>query len=574
MKRPLGVAPFRRSQSGFILLLMIGAMGLGSIYMMMRAFNDAAAFSKSRAQKNLLVLEEAKAAVLMHVESNVATESHPGKLPCPEDTTKIGTVNEGSAQNYCSLPTVGRLPWKTLGYSKAPLDLDGEQLWYAVSPGFNRASGATLIINSNTPAGLTVDGSSARAVALIFSPGPVLNGQSRSTVSSATPPAAIHYLDGENATPDINFATHGTAGNITTEFNDQVVIISHHDLFRVVEPAVARRLNDTMASTVLGINPLTSIYASTTWGASSAAPVFPYPAPFSNPDSSTYQGSSGTTQGLLPLTFSTSSSDATAYCNAAVDGARCDPTFVKWASFQSITKQSGGMTLYATPSPSCTVTNAELSCTVYTSTSSTLTVAVVATASNVAMALRQLDADAPSLSSFSNGSRTVSAIINLDGSAQMTFTGRVADSGTLSAVNTCPDAPSPRRCQIRTFAIPIRIFSDHPIVNSLDTEHGWFTSNEWHKLTHYAISPGFSAAGARSCTGSTCLTITNLSTSPSNNKRALLILAGHSIGAQIRPSGTLSDYLESDNLSPVDTTFVTLKPSMQFNDRVIVVDSN
>src|SRR6187551_1307826 len=40
----------------------------------------------------------------------------PGQLPCPEDTTLIGTVNEGSALANCNsaLPVIGRLPWRTL----------------------------------------------------------------------------------------------------------------------------------------------------------------------------------------------------------------------------------------------------------------------------------------------------------------------------------------------------------------------------------------------------------------------------------------------------------------------------
>ncbi len=561
------MAPPRRKQSGLILLLLVGVLGLGATYMMLRAFNVAAEFNTSGQLKNALILEEAKAALLMYVSAQAATESYPGKLPCPEDISKIGTANEGRTQTYCSLPAVGRLPWKTLGYANAPLDLDGERLWYAVSPGFNRASvGTTLKINSDTTAGLTVDDSPARAVALIFSPGRALAGQGRSTVTSASPPVAANYLDLENATLDVKFATHGPAGSVSTVFNDQVAIVSHRDLFAVVEPAVAKRLSDTL---VTGTKPLTAIYASASWGASAAAPVFPYAAPFGDPGTSTFQGTSGTSQGLLPVTFSTTPGDATQYCNSATDGPRCDATFVKWSSFQSIVKQSGGMTLYASPAPNCTVTDSQLSCNIYTDNTGTLTINLMATASNVAMALRQLDADAPSISDFSSVGRTVSAILNTDGSSLITFQGRVVSSGALGSYG-CTGSP----CYERTFSIPIRIFADHPIVNSSDSEYGWFTKNEWHKLTYYAIAPGFAASGARSCTAPSCLTITNLSTTPTDNKRAILILAGRPIAVQTRSSGTLSDYLESENLSPIDSTFVTLKPSREFNDRVIVVDSN
>jgi hypothetical protein len=563
-------APPKRRQSGLILLLLVGVLGLGATYMMLREFNVAAEFNNSRQLKNALILEEAKVALLMYVSTQVATEAYPGKLPCPEDTSKIGTANEGQTAPYCVLPAVGRLPWKTLGYANAPVDLDGEQLWYAVSPGFNRASvGTTLTINSNTTAGLTVDDSPARAVALIFSPGRALAGQSRSAVTIASPPVAANYLDLENATLDIKFATHGPAGSVSPVFNDQVVMVSHQDLFTVVEPAVAKRLGDTL---VTGTKPLTSIYASAVWGTSSTAPVFPYAAPFGDPGTSTFQGTSGTSQGLLPVTFSTMPSDATQYCTTATDGPRCAPTFVKWISFQSIAKLSGGMTLYASPSPSCTVADAQLSCTIYTDNTSTLTINLLATASNVAMALRQLDADAPSISDFSSIGRTASAIFNSDGSSRITFQGRVVSSGAVGFYG-CAGAFL-GLCYKRTFSIPIRIFADHPIVNSSDSEYGWFTKNDWHKLTYFAIAPGFAASGARSCTAPNCLTITNLSPTPNNNKRAILILAGRPIGVQIRSSGTLSNYLESENLSPIDSIFVTLKPSREFNDRVIVVDTN
>ena len=571
MKRCFRVQPMRR-QSGVILLVLVGLMGLGATYGMLRAFNQAAGLSTSRLAKNALILEEAKAALLMYVSTKAASEDFPGKLPCPEDTSKIGGALEGDTMTFCSLPAVGRLPWRSLGYAKAPLDLDGEPLWYAVSPGFNRAnSSATLVINSHTAAGLTVDSTPARAVALIFSPGRLLTGQSRPAISSGSPPAAANYLDGENATLDINFITYGAAGSVSTVFNDQVAVVSHQDLFGAVEPAVAKRLYDAM---VAGTKSLTSIYASASWGASSAAPVFPYAAPLST---SSFQGTNVITNaishGLLPVAFSTTPSDATQYCVTATDGPRCNPTFVQWTSFQSIVKQSGGMILYGSPAPTCTVAASQLSCAIYTNNSSNLTIRLVATASNVAMALRQLDPDAPSVSEFSINGRTASAILNSDGSAQVTFQGRVSSSGTL-CTGCCPGAGGGNNCYLRTFSIPIRIFEDHPIVNSSDVDHGWFTTNEWHKLTYYAVSSGFTASGSRSCTGSACLTIGNLSTSPNNNKRALLILAGRAIGSQTRPSGTLSNYLESENSSPVDTTFVTLRNSLQFNDRVIVVDSN
>lgn len=562
----------RHKQSGLALLLIIGILGLGATLMLVRALNEAA-LGEPRRLGNARVLEDAKAALVMYVGTQAASDPFPGKLPCPEDTTKIGLATQGEAQGFCSLPAVGRLPWKTLGYAAAPLDLDGEQLWYAVSPGFNRSgSGVNLVINSNTPAGLTVDGSPARAVALIFSPGRRIAAQSRPTVSSASPPVASNYLEGENATLDISFATYGPAKSQNTTFNDQAVIITHRDLFTVVEMAVARRINDTLIS---GTTPLKGVYGSAEWGTSSAAPLLAFAAPFGNPDTSTYQGASTitsqTSQGLLPLSFATSPSDATQYCNTATDGARCAPTFVQWISFQSLTKTGGGLSISLLPAPTCTVSPSQLSCTMYNLSVGTLTVQVVATASNVAMALRQLDSDAPSLSDFNSSGRSLSAAFNSDGSSRMTFTGTLAGNGTLGFFG-CPGGFL-GLCYRRTFSLPIRMFADHPLLSSTNAETGWFLTNEWHKLTYYAVSDRFTASGALSCTAPNCLKINNLGT-PNDDKRAVLILAGRAIGTQSRSSGTLANYLEFENLTPADSTFVTLKPSLQSNDRVIIVDSN
>lgn len=570
MNCPIRPVRTRNKQTGLALLLIIGILGLGATLMLVRALNEAA-LGENHRLGNARILEDAKAALVMAVGAEVATEAHPGKLPCPEDISKIGTSYEGDPQTSCSLPAVGRLPWRFLGYPAAPLDLDGEPLWYAVSPGFSLVTPtANLVLNSDTPAGLTVDGSPARAVALIFSPGRQLPGQSRPAVTSSSVLLTANYLEGENATPDTSFATYGPAKSASTTFNDQAVIVSHRDLFAVIEMEVARRIEQTF---ITGATPLKDVYAS--WGTSSGVPLLPYAAPFGNPTTSTFQGvntiTNQTSQGFLPLTFSTKSGSLLD-CNTATDGVRCDPAFVRWSSFQSLSKAGGGLSISVSPAPSCTYTDSQLSCTMYNIGIGTLTVRVVATASNVAMALRQLNSDAPSISDFQTTGRTLSAAFNSDGSATITFTGTLSGNGTLGAF-FCPGALFGIFCYKRTFSLPIRIFSDHPFVNSANTDVAWFYDNEWYKLTYYAVAAEFTASGTQSCSAPNCLTVTN-SSAPTDNKRALLIFAGRAIRTQSRPSGTLADYLESENLTPVDSTFVTLKPSLESNDRTIVVDSN
>jgi hypothetical protein len=157
-----------------------------------------------------------------------ANQKIPGQLPCPENTAMIGTSTEGSALGSCTLPAIGRLPWYTLNLGDLR-DASGERLWYAISPGFRTAP-----INSDTPAQLTVDGVANTAVAIIFSAGPPLSGQTRPIPTSAAPPLVANYLDLDNNDSDGTFVTTGAAG----QFNDKLMIVTAAQLFRVVERRV------------------------------------------------------------------------------------------------------------------------------------------------------------------------------------------------------------------------------------------------------------------------------------------------------------------------------------------------
>jgi len=544
------------------------------------------------------VLTQAKQALIGYIVKDAVTNNNPGKLPCPESPSDAGGSNEGIAAGSCSLPAIGRLPWKTLGLRKL-LDRSGEPLWYVVSANWANPSSGSISINSNTAGQLTVDDAAGAAVAMIVAPGTALNIQPNGNQTACTarnqsasraslPPNYRDFLECQN-NPAGTFVTT-VADNVTNAvFNDQVVVLRVADFMPLVEGVVARRLATGAATAIQ------SMYSTASWGALSSAPVFPYAVPFGNPDSSTFQGTSGTTQGLLPVTFSTKS--ATAYCDQATDGLRCDPTFVKWVSFQSLVKQSGTMTLYGGPAPTCTVADAQISCTIYTNNSGTLNMTFIATASNVAMAMRQLDADAPALTGFSSGG-TATATINSDGSSQVTYTGRVTSSPSLSFGCTGPSAFS---CYRRTFTIPIRIFEDHPIVNNSDSEYGWFTTNEWHKVTYYATSTGHTANNVvPSCSSATnCLSVQDthgVLRNPavsSNGQRALMILAGRKLSVAStalasptvcatasqasRPSASAADYLEcvagvinSDG----DRAFIQDRVSGTFNDRVVLIDQN
>lgn len=230
----------------------------------------------SRSEATMQTLAQAKEAL---IGWSAADSNLPGTLPCPEDTSLIGTTNEGRALPSCSnsQPHVGRLPWRTLGLPDLRDD-EGERLWYALSPGFRN-----LPINSNTPAQLTVDAIPNSAVAIIFSAGAPLPGQSRPVPTGATPPDATQYLDPLNNSGTGSFVTTGSAGL----FNDRMIIISARDLFSVVERRVAREVRQALLSYYCGVNNFSEDGSCITFGGNR---FFPRPALF---DDTTCQGNGG-----------------------------------------------------------------------------------------------------------------------------------------------------------------------------------------------------------------------------------------------------------------------------------------
>jgi hypothetical protein len=121
------------------------------------------------------------------------------------------------------------------------------------------------------------------------------------------------------------------------------------------------------------------------------------------------------------------------------------------------------------------------------------------------------------------------------------------------------------------------VIADHSLLSSTSTTTGWFVRNEWYKLLYYAIAPGhrISATAPRSCnsTTPTCLQVSNLA--PANKQRAILILAGRSLGTHARPSTDWTDYLEQGSFATTGVfTHQLVSRTGAFNDRVIVIGAN
>ena len=221
----------QKRQRGAALMVMLVILILGGTAMLLSSLNSTTPrLARDKVTADALV--QAKEALIGYA----ANANTPGQLPCPENTNLIGSSTEGTASSSCTLPKIGRLPWRTLGIGSIR-DGNGELLWYVISPGFR-----TSPINSDTPAQLTVDGIPNSAVAIIFSAGPPINGQTRPIPTDTSPPVITQYLELSNNDGDDTFISNGSA-NI---FNDRLLLVTHNDLFRVVEKRVAAEVKQCL----------------------------------------------------------------------------------------------------------------------------------------------------------------------------------------------------------------------------------------------------------------------------------------------------------------------------------------
>lgn len=565
-------------QRGAALLILLALFAVAAAYMLVTSLNKSSvALSLARSDKNRAVMQEAKAALIAWSASEaLQTQSggifQPGALPCPDRT------NNGSQESSCgSSDRLGRLPYKTLGIGELR-DASGELLWYAVSSKFRRRTGN--VINSDTQGQLSISGlaPASNAIAVVLAPGSRLGTQDRSP-DEATCTAnnnksqpcntALNYLEDTNGIADttsfiskIENLTDPAAANL---FNDQLLAITHQDLFSVVEPVVAGRIErdivrqfiydptdtstNTQWSDVAGPNKSRYFNA---WGG------FPFADTFADPSSSNFTGVVGNYEGLLPV----------------VDSA----TFIGSANY-TWTLGSGSVVLLPGGSGSISsfncgaTTSSTLRCNI---TSSGFISApkfrMSGTVNNVGRAFVQLPRVADVSTSGINGTRSLSGSLNSAGAGIVML-----------------DATMPFSFGGTTITVTINNNNliDSPLLSTTITDvAGWFNNNQWYKQTYYAVSPGYAPGGASSCNPSSspnCLNVYNLASpyaNPTTDTRAILILAGRSLSGTTRPNGTLSDYLEAKNYHTVvgyafehtlgKTTTVAGAP-VAINDRVIVI---
>jgi len=262
-------------QRGLALLFLLILIGMAGAFFLINTMNkSSAAFSLARDQKTQAALDLAKQALLSHVatvyaEKAMSSVSHgpnkgvPGYLPCPE-LSPPSLFPEGTAAGNCGASTVsaiGRLPWYTLDIE--PLrDGSAECLWYAVSGtykfspnGVTTNTSTSNLMNWDTPGlfdVLAADGStylagnspSARAVAVIFAPGPPLPGQDRSSAGGANCRGnytVSNYLETANGVNNsavssgAGAVTQFIAGGTSSTFNDKLVYITRDEVWTAIK---------------------------------------------------------------------------------------------------------------------------------------------------------------------------------------------------------------------------------------------------------------------------------------------------------------------------------------------------
>ncbi len=485
-------------------------------------------------------LAEAKATVIANVTSG-QSGTGVGQFPCSENVTLIDSPTEGSALGNCSNSTTsfGRFAWRTLGMGQLT-DGNNDKLWYVLSAGFRNSP-----VNSDTIAGLSINGVQNEAIALLFSPGAVLSTQIRPLPTSSSAPVVTGYLDGENSDGDADFITEAASST----FNDKLVAIKPDDLYPVLEKRALGEFKNYL-------NAYKNI-----WGA------FPFPAAFGNPTSAstTYVGDNSLSGGFLPV----SNTNPSTMWNTSII-----PSPV-------ITAPAGN----TVSAPACEFrsTNTQIRCEITTSTYNALNPPTVSISGMVnGIGLRFYDGLSVTSTSdirvtTRSGSATVtgsSVTHNLDSSGNgiVTFTGTLVNTGT----------------------VRIEYRRTPPLSNWVlaATNHyllGGSSGNNWHHLTYYKVADPFLPGGSAAC--GSCLTVNTInvvSNVPTSNIHALLMSAGRKLNttnalppptygtsnpAQARPAAILSSYFDSTNNISDGLVFDgTSQPLSTFNDQVKVVE--
>ena len=559
--RAYGETAAASGERGFALIVILSLAALISAYLIATVLNlTGAGLANAREERSMNALRQAKAALIAYAASEQwqlyrtpTTYFQPGALPCPDKNDNGDADCTGSTTSSM----IGRLPWKTLGTDDLR-DASGERLWYALSWNFRKLQGGLppTVINSDTQGQLSVTGTApaSNAVAVVFAPGPALQGQNRDPANATAHNDPANYLESFNLDNPVhvNYIFSSSAAPSDT-FNDRLLVITQAELMATVEPVVAARIQRD-------IKQYLTAYLNT-WGR------YPFPAAFPQPGLpalSDYKGFAGPwgvagPWGLLPLTAA--------------------PTFVFWQNPLSTVVADSPPASITSP-PDCTASSAALiDCTVAYNGTPTLTFSLAAANVGMTFVRSHVIADLTVTASGSplSPAPTLSSVNN---SPPPDASGK----GSVSLSLNMPASAAPVRIQIPPPPLqpppPLVSTSWDNTMMTLATPSsakgaGWLIANQWYKQLFYAVAPDLVPGGSGNCIANPpCLTVNNLA-SP-NNKQAILVFAGRALNGTSRPSGTVANYLENANLSAAlgTTPFVYEHRAgvpTSINDRVVVV---
>lgn len=288
-----------RRQRGAALFVMLVIFVIGAAALLVSSLNGSS-LKIARDKVTADALAQAKDALIAYAVSDL---NRPGELPCP-DFNNDGpiTLSEDYSGSNC-LGLAGWLPWRSLGLPDLR-DGNGDRLWYVVADPFH--ANGTAVLNSDTPATypsqmLTVIDSATGAtlasgvIAIVFSPGTPLNGQTRSASDNNASNALPNYLEGDNAIS--NSVTFQTANDNqlpipTPQVNDRLLTISSRDLLPPVERRIAREAKACLDS-----------YAAMPVATNGNAPGLKYPWAAAVADSSSSPGINGNYNGTYGKYF-------------------------------------------------------------------------------------------------------------------------------------------------------------------------------------------------------------------------------------------------------------------------------
>ena len=541
----------RRDQRGAALLALTTLVVVVSAGIVLHRLDDLeSAVHSALAAKTQTTdaLAQAKAAVLFYAASDDSVQ-RPGELPCPDVDYTVG------ADNPCTTLR-GWLPHTALGSTQIR-DASGERLWFALTDGYHK--GHSAILNSETQGDLRLDGT-ADIVAVIIAPMAPLDDNGARPGAADPHDAQTDvgaYLEEGNADGDLTTFLTEAAGS--GELNDRIVAVTRAELMAMVEKRVLGEVARALSGYLAG------------------ADALPWLTPLQDPATSPFKASLGTRAGHLSF-HQVGETFETARFRGRWDLPNADITI------EGDSVSNGDMTagdhnisngLGATGGPQCLFTDKlQVNCSGYEEStgdcngeSGTLirrTYDFVFTGEDAVL-------QKPKTSQFRRRRVRINKPSSPDDiplGSNITFTitdvalsgpelGNQCGKGTL--IN---DGDTTGFMQVAKIRWELGAGEEIP---------QWILQQQWHHQLYVAYADPLKPSNSPTdCSaGSTCLSLSGVT--PSDDKRAVVVLAGNELAGQNRDTWSVSAYYEEANTSLGDDAFKTADAGATFNDRVRVV---